>query len=448
ASREGNDAQGVFRQTQRFVFGLSAVILGGLALGGNAVATGLGYPDQVIYVYLVLLTVAFDVWSAVPLARLRLQQRPWRFVAANLGNVLVNLFLIFLLLYWWPAKKQLLGFTYDERDAVVYYLMTIALAAAFRFVFLIVEGWVARPRNKAEALDAPREGVVPPLQEMVWYSLPLTLVAAAGIINALVGPTVIRWFFGPNQEVNDLAAGQFNAALKLAVFLNLAITAYNYAAEPYFFRQAGNDPAKADKRIYADALRAYGIVAALACAGILLFLPWLKFFIGDASLREGLFVLPIMLGANVCFGIYSNLSVAYKLTDKTFLGGGIALVGSVVVIAVSTLLIGTIGLYAPALAMLGCYALMCVLVYAVSRKYFPVNYPLARLAAYAVLAIVAVVVGQWLLSGENVASLGTFDKLSGAADAGAMVGRGAVFVALCAAIAALEWSWIRRTFLT
>ena len=116
ASRAENDAQGVFRRTQLFVFILVAVILGGLALAGNWLAEGLGYPGKTAYVYLVLLTVAFDVLSAVPLARLRLQQRPWRFVAANLGNVAVNLVLIYLLLYWWPRQETLMGMTYMETN--------------------------------------------------------------------------------------------------------------------------------------------------------------------------------------------------------------------------------------------------------------------------------------------------------------------------------------------
>lgn len=442
ASRQGNDAQGVFRRTQRFVLILSTVVLGGLALAGNGIAAWLGYPDLTIYVYLVLATVAFDVWSAVPLARLRLQQRPWRFVAANLGNVAINLVLIFLLLYWWPKQEALFGVRFDEGNQVTYYLVTIAIASAFRYCFLLVEAWWAGRGSQPgkEVLDQPvtSPGIIPPLKDMFWYSLPLTVVAVAGIINALVGPTVIIRLFGPDQLVNELMAGQFNAALKLAVFLNLAITAYNYAAEPFFFRQAGKDPSKADKRIYADALRAYGIVAALACAGILLFLPWLKFFIRNEELRDGLFVLPVLLSANVCFGLYSNLSVAYKLTDKTFLGGGIALLGSVAVISISTLLIGQLGLYAPAVGMLACYGLMSCLAFGVSRKYFPVDYPLGRLLAYALLAIIAVWGGQTFLDGTAINELG--------AGAGVMLGRGAVFLALLAAIAAMEWPWIRLTF--
>lgn len=433
ASRKEFDAKRVFRKAQGFVMSVTLVVLGGLALAAEPLAEWLGYPDTTVYVYLVLITVAFDVVSAVPLARLRLQQRPWRFVAANLGNVAVNLVLIFALLYWWPAQKTLFGFPFDAGNQVTYYLLTIAIASAFRYAFLLVEAALAQPRQR-DVIDQPpaAHGKAPSLKVMAWYSFPLTIVAVAGIINALVGPTVLRQLYGPDQLQNDLMAGQFNAALKLAVFLNLAITAYNYAAEPFFFRQAGNDPAKADKTIYADALRAYGMVAALACAGILIFLPWLKYFIRGEALREGLYILPVLLAANVCFGLYANLSVAYKLTDKTFLGGSIALLGSLVVITTSTLFIGELGLYAPAVGMLGCYGLMTILAYWVSRQYFPVEYPVGRLAIYAVLAVSAV----WAA------------KLFGGADAGAMLGRSAVFLLLAASLILLELPWVRSTFLS
>ncbi len=432
ASRKENDASRVFRVAQGFVATVTAIVLGGLALAANPIANWLGYPGMTIYIYLVLATVAFDVLSAVPLARLRLQQRPWRFVAANLGNVAVNLMLIFVLLYLWPTHKELFGLQYDPDQQVTYYLFTIAIASAFRYLFLLVEAGYSSARSAA-VLDQPTGGMghVPSLKAMAWYSLPLTLVAVAGIVNALVGPTVLRQLYGPDQLQNDLMAGQFNAALKLAVFLNLAITAYNYAAEPFFFRQAGNDPAKADKTIYADALRAYGMVAALACAGILIFLPWLQFFIRGEALRDGLYILPVLLAANVCFGLYSNLSVAYKLTDKTFLGGGIALLGSIVIITLNLVFMDRLGLYAPALGMLACYGLMSILAYVVSRMYFPVDYPLGRLALFTILAVGAVWVG---------------DRFGGAG-AGAMIGRGAVFFFLLAAILFTERGWIRRTFI-
>lgn len=287
----------------------------------------------------------------------------------------------------------------------------------------------------------------PPLRAMLRYSLPLTIVAVAGIVNGLIGPTIIRRVLTDQAASGDLLAGQFNAALKLAVFLNLAVTAYNYAAEPFFFRQAGGDPARADKQIYADALRAYGIIASLACAGILLFLPWLQFFIRDEALRAGLYVLPVLLAANVCLGLYINLSVAYKLTDKTFLGGGIALLGSLAVLLVNVLCIDTLGLLAPALGMLAGYVLMSLLAYGVSRRYFPVAYPLARLGGYALLTLGAVAAGEYLAaSGVFASNVGGESQSVAILTPAGMLVRGGLFLLLVVSLGVMERSWLRRTF--
>lgn len=427
ASREGNDAAAVFQRAQWFVIAAVVVLVGGLTLFAGDIATGMDYPDRTVYIQLVLATVAFDALSAVPLARLRLEQRPWFFVVVNLGNVLVNLALIYLLLYLFPKGGTLFGYDFLEGYKVGYYLATIALASGFRYLILLIDGLLRYGKTTAKTLDGPLAGQVPTLKEMLRYGLPLTVVAVAGIINALCGPAIIKWYFGETTSGNLFWSGQFNAAMKLAVFLNLFITAYNYAAEPFFFRQAGKDLATADRTIYADAARAYALIGTLASAAILLFLPWLKDFLQEEE-QQGLYVLPLLLGANLLFGLYSNFSIAYKLTDRTYLGGAIALIGSVIAVGGSILLISDFGLYAVAYSMVGCYAVMCLLAWLVSRRYFRVNYPLGRILLYAILAG-ATVWGAELLELESIWS------------------RGGLLIILMSIISILEWKWIKLTFI-
>lgn len=430
ASREAYSAPAVFKKAQRVVTLSVITVLGFMLLFAPQLADWLKYPNRVVYVQLVIFTVAFDALSAVPLARLRLEQRAWFFVFVNLGNVLVNILLIFLLLYVWRWNAGYVaehwGFTYDENYQVGYYLLCIALASAFRYVFLLVDG--IRRYGKTT-------GASPSLSTMLSYSLPLTVVGVAGIINFLIAPELIKFWHGGTVTENLRFAGYFNAATKLAVFLNLFITAYNYAAEPFFFRQAGNEVETADRKIYADAARAYSIVAALASAGILLFLPWLELFI-DAEERAGLYVLPILLAANFFFGLYSNLSVAYKLTDKTLYGGAMAAVGSAIVIVGGIVFVPDYGIMAMAWSMLICFIVMCFLAWLVSLRFFPVNYPWGRIAIYAVLACVAVYLAALL------------PEAVGDAAQGAMLGRGAIFTALLVAFGLMERDWIRRTFLS
>lgn len=427
ASRDEYDAESVFRKAQQWVFITVAVVIGGMFLFSGQLADALQYPDRAVYVQLVLGTVALDALAMVPLARLRLEQRPWFFVFVNLGNVVFNILMIFLLLFYWRWHSdwfaEHLGWPYQTNYQVGYYLFGIMLASAFRYVLLLVDGVWKYSRKRLEGTLT--SGPSPTIKTLISYALPLTVVGVAGITNFLVAPSIIKFYHGGTVSENLAFAGDFGAAMKLAVFLNLFVTAYNYAAEPFFFRQAGKDVAKADRVIYADALRAYAMVGTLASAGILLFLPWLQYFL-EESKRGGLYVLPLLLAANFFFGIFSNLSVAYKLTDKTIYGGIIALVGSFIVIGGSMAFTPEYGLWAPAWAMLLCFVVMSFLAWLVSRRFFPVTYPWGKVLAYVALAVGAVYLGEV---------------------AGAMWWtRGAIFVGLVAAFAALERKWLRATF--
>lgn len=381
ASRGEYDRQAVFRRAQGFVTTLTLTVIGLLFLYFQFVWTPTPiYPR--VYVYLVLFISGLDALGMVPLARLRLEQRPWFFVTVQLGNVAVSIVLIYFFLFWLPRYADP-KYPYGVDFKVGYYLIAFAVASALRYLALVIDGWF-RPAASEErpTLDAPLPTALlppPPLRRLLAYSLPLTVVSAAGIANALVGPAILEGAY-------PVQAGYYTAALRIAVFLNLFVTAYQYAAEPFFFRRAGSDLATADRGIYADALRAYGIVGTLAASGVYILLPWLQFFVG-ADVRPGMEVVPILLVANFLFGIYSNLSIAYKLTDKTFLGGGIALIGSLFAVGGPLLLVGRYGMYAPATGMLLCFSVMCLLAYRVSRRHFPVPYPFGRIAIYVVLAL-------------------------------------------------------------
>ncbi|WP_116125111.1 lipopolysaccharide biosynthesis protein [Lewinella sp. IMCC34183] len=410
ASRGDYDPAAVVRRCQRLVLGFTLVVIVPLLLFSDRIAGLLNAVYATTYVRLVLITVAFDVLSAVPLARLRLQQRAWFFLTVNLSNVVLNILLIYGLLFYLP---EYLPDYFNPGFGVGYYLLALAVAAGLRYVMLVVDG-LLRP---VPGEESKTELGGPALGKLFSYTLPLTVVSVAGIANGLVGPTVLIGYDADQ-------AGYFRAALSMAVFLNLFVTAYQYAAEPFFFRQSGSDLATADRTIYADAMRAYGLVGTLASAGILLGLPWLQYFIG-ADVRPGLVVLPLLLAANFLFGLYSNLSIAYKLTDQTFLGGVIALVGSIFAVGGPLLFTATYGIWAPAVGMVACFLVMCGLAYLVSRRHFPVDYPLGRILLYVGLASGACLLG-------NVS-----DHL---------LWRATLLILLTAAFALLERKWLIRTF--
>lgn len=377
ASRGEYDPRAVFRRAQWLVGGLTVGVILPLILLPAWFGRVIEAPPDTTYVQLFLLTVALDALSMVPQARLRLQQRPWLFVLVNLGNVLVNVVLLYFFLYYLPASGSEL---FDPEWRIGYYFLAMAIASAFRLLVLVLHGLFGRA-----AVSAGTGTGAPGYRQLLNYSFPLTIVSLAGLANTLVGPSILVHY-------DETWASDYAAAMRMGVFLNLFITAYQYAAEPFFFRQSSQDLATADRTIYADAMRAYSMVATLASAAILLGLPWLELFLG-ADKRGGLVILPVILAANFCFGIYSNLSIAYKLTDKTMLGGLIALVGTLFAVVGPLLFAARYGIWAPAVGMLACFLVMCALAYGVSQRYFPVRYPFGRVFLYVLIAAAACLAG-------------------------------------------------------
>ncbi|MEM6877490.1 MAG: polysaccharide biosynthesis C-terminal domain-containing protein [Bacteroidota bacterium] len=414
ASRSEHDPNQVFKVAQ---FGVAGFVVVFVCLGlGLApwIADLLRYPDRQIYVQLVVLVVAFDALSAVPLARLRLQQRAWTFASINLFNIGLSIILVFFILYFAPLWELS---WYDKQWMVAYYFGALLIASVLRYVLLVADGfWYAQKhpvQNHSESVtsrtsdtsvseedpDLRKSTSKTPLfpkvnlRMLIGYSAPLVIVALAGIVNSLVGPAMIKYWHGGTVTENLDWAGYYAAATKMAVFISLFVQAYNYAAEPFFFRHSGKDLAQSDKRIFADAARAFMLLGSLAAAAILLLLPWLQGFVA-ADKRVGFYLLPQLLAANILLGLYYNFAMAYKLTDRTYLGGIIALAGSTIVVGGNVLLVPRIGIDGSAWSILGCFTLMCTLAYLVTRRYFPVPYRLDKMLLYAVLSAAAVYAGN------------------------------------------------------
>ncbi|MEM8585602.1 MAG: oligosaccharide flippase family protein, partial [Bacteroidota bacterium] len=293
---------------------------------------------------------------------------------------------------------------YDEQWMVAYYFGALLMASVLRYLLLVGDDWLRNRKQQQQADTRPevtdqrksttKNGLLPGvrLAMLLRYSAPLVVVALAGIVNSLVGPAMIKFWHGGTVTQNLDWAGYYAAATKMAVFISLFVQAYNYAAEPFFFRQSGSDLAKADRRIFADAARAFILLSSLAAAAILLLLPWLEGFVA-ADKRVGFYLLPQLLAANVLLGLYYNFAMAYKLTDRTYLGGLIALAGSTIVVTGNILLVPRIGIDGSAWSILVCFALMCVLAYLVTRKYFRIPYRLDKMLIYAGLSAAAVYLG-------------------------------------------------------
>lgn len=218
---------------------------------------------------------------------------------------------------------------------------------------------------------------------MMIYSLPLLIVGFGGIINETFDRLMLKaWLPGSEMYKNE-QVGIYNACYKLSILITLFVQAFRMGAEPFFFKQAaGQEPQK----IYARVLKFFVIVLSVMFLVVSLFLPIWSYLIGPAY-RSAIGIVPILLLANIFLGIYYNLSIWFKLTDKTTAGSYITLIGTAITIVLNFIFIPYFGFIASAWATFFCYGTMMLISYSWGQKVYPVPYPVKKIIAYLVISV-------------------------------------------------------------
>jgi len=338
----------------------------------QSVAGWLRYPNNSEYVVWFAIIVGLDAISSIPLARLRQENKAYRFAFVNLSNVFVNIALnLFFIGYCLPMHQAgntnfLIETFYNPEIGVGYVFIANLIASVFKFLLLAPE--MLKARYGFDKII---------LKEMLIYSLPLLIAGLAGIINETLDRIMLkRMLFDSLGEKETMSIiGIYGANYKVSIIITLFIQAFRYAAEPFFFAQAKEkDPHK----VYARVMNYFVIVCATIFLGVMLYLDILKYFIPNKTYWVGLKVVPILLLANVFLGIYYNQSVWYKLTDKTSYGALLAIFGAVITVVLNYFFIPEYNYIASAWATFACYASMMVASYFLGQHYYPVPYNLKK----------------------------------------------------------------------
>ncbi len=394
------------------LIGTTLAITLGIMLAAQPIAVELDYDNHPEYIRWFALILAFDALSELPFARLRLEQRPIRFVIGKLFNIglVVILNLFWQVLCPWAAGKGM-GWVYwvwspEIRVGYVFMANLIASIATLLYLFPYVR--VARPANFDRDL----------WKKMVLYALPLILVQFAGIINSMFDRAMQKWLLPGTPTENLAQVGIYGNMYKLAMLITIFTQAYRYAAEPFFFRHAQNANAPA---LQARVTKWFTIVSAMGMLAVLLFIDVVKYFLSEPY-WVGLPILPILLLANVLLGVYYNLSVWYRLKDKTYIGALISLAGALSTVVLNVWWVPQYGYVGSAWAALISYALMCLLAWATGQRHYPVPYAFGRMGGYlaAVLGLYAVslllktaIANSWILLGCNTVLFAVFLLLIG-----------------------------------
>jgi O-antigen/teichoic acid export membrane protein len=344
----------------------------------DIIAGWLDYENHPEYIRWIGWIMAFDAFTSIPFAKLRIESKAIKFAVMKLINIFANIFFNIFFLTICPLllknnPDHLVGLIYDESIGVGYVFISNLIASAITFVLLIPDLHV-KIRFERRLL-----------KEIVWYSFPILVVGVAGMVNQNIDKILLPRLLSADQQPME-QLGIYGANYKLAVLMNMFIQAFRYAFEPFFFSQVKSEN---NKKGYALILKYFVIFGLIIFLGISLFLDLFKTLnIIDEAYYSGLKVVPLVLMANLFLGIYYTLSLWYKLTDKTRYGAYFALIGSVISIAVNILFIPVYGYMASAVAVLICFIVMAVLSYVVGQKHYPVNYPIGRILFYFILSLV------------------------------------------------------------
>ena len=402
ASKE--DDQHAFNTAVSYILIISLTTSLALFLFADTISNYIGNGSQPIFVQMMAVVLAIDAFVAIPLARLRRQNRAKKFAAvrmANIGiNILLNLFFIKVCMdvrngeYLTNLLPSVLE--YHDIGFLVGYILLANLISNGLMIPMLMSSF------KGFRFQLPKEFAKP----MLTYGYPLVFVGLSGIINEVLDRIVLSKMLPENFYgglSTTAAVGIYSACYKFSMFIALVIQAFRYAAEPFFFSQAKDKNAPTT---YAEVMKWFIIALAI----IFVVIGTLREPIGwiilrQPEYRQGLIIVPILLLANMFLGIYYNLTVWYKMTDKTSYGTLISIIGASITIALNFILIPLIGYLGSAIATLICYFTMTVISYLLGQKFFPVPYHIDSALKYLIVSAAFVGVTYFDFGLTNVAAV-------------------------------------------
>ncbi|MCW5899812.1 MAG: oligosaccharide flippase family protein [Flavobacteriales bacterium] len=333
------------------------------ALFPDAIAGAMRYPEHGKLVWMLAIALGLDAMTAIPMARLRHEGKPWRFVAVNMTNIGLT---VVLSLYFFAYRMPL-----DPGIDVSHVFLINLVASGVKFL-LLVPLWPRFAQFDRKLLR--------PMRTFAW---PLAIAGLAGMANETADRAVMKFLLP--VDIADEQLGIYGACYKLAVIITLFIQAFRMGAEPFFFSHAKE---KNSRQTFARIMNLFVAVCMAAFLVVMLFLDMFKWFIPNPAYHEGLRVVPILMLANVFLGIYYNQSVWYKLTDRTKVGSTISLIGAGITLLLLFALVPRFGYMGAAWATLACYAGMAAISYVWGQKHYPIPYNVSRVLLYMAGAVV------------------------------------------------------------
>ncbi len=366
ADEQGGDVKAAKRRLFATTWGITslaaAIFFVVMAFFREEVAAVMGeaYVAHPEYVVCVALIILFDVWGCIPFSRLREQGRAMTFVGIKALNVVMNVALAFIF-----GAVGL--YSSDFGVGWVFVANLIASVVTWLVILTTVDRTV--PKINWGLLMA-----------VFAYSMPLLIGGLTGTANEFIDRQMIKYLI-PDGAMAQL--GIYGAITKIAVVMMLFYQMYRLAAEPFFLSNFKKEDFVA---MNAAALKYYVMASMVIFLGIALFRDFFALIVGG-DFREGIFILPVILGANILAGVWLNLSFWYKREEKTFFAVVVTSAGLVAMLLFGLWLIPLLGYYGAAWTRLASESTMVAVSWWLNRRYFPTPYNWARMGEFVAVAL-------------------------------------------------------------
>lgn len=367
SKNNGQALQDVYSSAFTAVASVSLVVSGFIALNAENIASMLGYAGQgniILWLAVILFT---DAIVAIPYARLRHENKAMKFTITKLSaivlTVLLNVFFLLLLPRIYESSP-VLAWMYRPGMGIGYVFLANLIGNAIIPLLL----W-------RYLLDVRLTIDWQAFRPMLVYAFPILMMGLGGMVNENIEKLLLNdWLpfdFYPDKTPQQ-ALGAYGACAKLSIFMMLAIQAFRYAGDPFFFSRAEDKSAPA---LFAKVMHYFTVLSILILVGVSVNLELLgTIFLRSQQYRDALYVVPFLLLAKLLYGVYMNLAVWFKLTDKTYYGTIFSIAGAIITVAGNLLLIPYLGYLGCAVASIACYLFMTMGCYYYGQKYYPIPY--------------------------------------------------------------------------
>ena len=339
------------------------------------IAVLIQYPDNKEYVQVVALIIAIDAITAIPFAYLRYKNKALKFSVIRILSVVITISLNLLFLVVIPGYygDDYINFPVYRSTSLVGFVFIANLVGSFSTLIMLGKELL----SFSFKIDSDL------LKKMLRYGMPILIISLMFMITEVADKILLKYLL-PSEINSDAQLGIYAACYKLAIIMMIFIQMFRYAAEPFFFAEAKKKNAK---DTYSRVMSLFVGFTWSIFLMVTLYIDVFKHFIGEAF-WPGLQIVPIILSAKLFLGVFYNLSVWYKLTNKTFYGALIATVGGMLTILLNVLLIPKFGYLGSAWASFVSYFVIMLLSYYWGKYHYKIRYNIRIIFSYTAFAVV------------------------------------------------------------